>query len=88
LREITLAKILEALLVLVAVYILVRLSGALLERLASRVPRSRFFFKMMARVIAPSQQTLWAVFTAVGVALGLGAQDLVKERARRPGHPD
>jgi small-conductance mechanosensitive channel len=29
-------------------------------------------------VIAPSQQTMWTVFTAVGVALGFGAQDLVK----------
>jgi small-conductance mechanosensitive channel len=31
---------------------------------------------ILTGVIAPSQQTLWAVFTAVGVALG--AQDPVK----------
>jgi small-conductance mechanosensitive channel len=33
---------------------------------------------VLGAIIAPSQQALWAMVTAAGVALGLGAQDLVK----------
>jgi small-conductance mechanosensitive channel len=33
---------------------------------------------VLGAILAPTQQTLWAMVTALGVALGLGAQDLVK----------
>jgi small-conductance mechanosensitive channel len=95
LRNISAGRILEAILVVLVVYGLVRLSNAALEALARQVPRSRFFFKaaapvarfglwlgggllILTAIFAPTQQTLWAVLTAIGVALGFGAQDLVK----------
>ncbi len=87
-------KIGYALLVLASVYLLIRLADSVLEGLSRRAPRSRFFFKMMSPLIrfglwilgafvilatfAPSTNTLWAVLASVGIALGLGAQDLVR----------
>ena len=87
-------KILSALLVLVVVYLLIRFITATLEALSNRVARARFFFKMLPPVIrfvlwlgglvvilsmfAPSANALLAVLASVGIALGLGAQDLVK----------
>jgi small-conductance mechanosensitive channel len=94
LTEVSGTKILYAILVLVAVYLLVRLSNAALESLSQRAPRARFFFKMLSpltrfgfwvigaalvlAVFAPSRDTLFAVLASIGIALGLGAQDLVK----------
>ena len=62
--------------------------------LSRQAPRARFFFKMLTPVLrfglwlaasitvvaifAPTWQTLFAVLASVGIALGLGAQDLVK----------
>jgi len=87
-------NILYSLLVLVITYLLVRQSSELLEMLAAKAPRARFFFKMLAPVLrfsfwiigtililsifSPSRETLLAVLASVGIALGLGAQDLVK----------
>lgn len=84
-----------AILVLAGAFLAVRLSAALLDRVAARAPRARFFFKILAPVLAfafwiaagviilfgilsPSQATLLAVLASVGIAFGLGAQELVK----------
>jgi len=94
LQEFSLYRILQSIFVLVVAYVLVRLSSALLETLSRQAPRARFFFKMLAPVFrfglwlgasitviaifSPTWQTLLAVLASVGIALGLGAQDLVK----------
>jgi small-conductance mechanosensitive channel len=94
LTRVTAGTIFYALVVLAVTYLLVRLSEALLETLARQAPRARFFFKMLAPVLrfglwtaglifilsifSPSRDTLFAVLASVGIALGLGAQDLVK----------
>ena len=87
-------SVLSALLVIGVTWLLVRGSDRLLSALADRAPRARFFFKLLAPVtrfplwamatfivvsiFAPSRETLLAVLASVGIALGLGAQDLVK----------
>jgi small-conductance mechanosensitive channel len=87
-------NILYAALVIASLWALVRLSDAFLETLSRRAPRARFFFKLLAPVLrfglwltgallilsifSPSRDTLLAVLASVGIALGLGAQDLVK----------
>ena len=87
-------KIVYALLVLVAVYVMIRFITATLEALSKHAARARFFFKMLIPVMrfvlwlsgmitviamfAPSENTLLAVLGSVAIALGLGAQDLVK----------
>jgi MscS family membrane protein len=87
-------KIVYALLVLVAVYLMIRFITATLEALSRHAARARFFFKMLIPVMrfvlwisgmiivivmfAPSENTLLAVLGSVAIALGLGAQDLVK----------
>ncbi len=94
LQEFSFSRILQSIIVLGVAYVLVRLSSALLETLSRQAPRARFFFKMLTPVLrfglwlaasitiiaifAPTWQTLIAVVASVGIALGLGAQDLVK----------
>lgn len=87
-------SILNAILTIAVIYLIIRLSDALASILSNRAPRARFFFKMAATIVrfsalfvggtlivaifAPSQQTLFAVLASAGLALGLGAQDLIK----------
>lgn len=87
-------NILYAALVVASIWALVRVSDAFLETLSRRAPRARFFFKLLApalrfglwlvgvvlilSIFSPSRDTLLAVLASVGIALGLGAQDLVK----------
>ncbi len=87
-------RIFYAIVTLVAAYLLVRLSSALLRGLGQRAPRARFFFNMISPIIrfamwlgatiiilaifSPSRETLLAVLASIGIALGLGGQDLVK----------
>ncbi|GBC77469.1 Mechanosensitive channel MscK [bacterium HR08] len=94
LTRISPTSILYALLVVAVAYFLIRMSTTVLDTLARRAPRARFFFLMLAPVIrfgvwlssgaivlaifAPSRDTLLAVLASVGIAFGLGAQDLVK----------
>jgi small-conductance mechanosensitive channel len=76
-------------------WVLVRASVFLIDGLARRAPRARFFFKMLApavriavwltaivtivfALLAPTASTLLALLASVGIALGLGAQDLVR----------
>jgi small-conductance mechanosensitive channel len=94
LKGASVSNVLYGLLVLLVVYLLVRLSHWVLAVLAHRVPRARFFFNLLAplsrfsfwlvglvivlSIFSPSRETLLAVVASVGIALGLGAQDLVK----------
>lgn len=87
-------NLLYAVLVMAAVWLLVRVSNAFLETLAHQAPRARFFFKLLApllrfglwfvgtliilSIFAPGRDTQLAVLASAGIALGLGAQDLVK----------
>lgn len=93
-KWITLAKILEACLVIGLAILLVYLTGRLLEMLSTQAPRARFFFKLLSPIVrfgiwftmtmlvvaifAPSRETMLAVTASIGIALGLGAQDLIK----------
>lgn len=86
--------ILWALVVVAAVWLLVRANYHVLHALSLRAPRARFLFKLLDPIVrfalwtaggflilsifAPSQETMLAVLASVGIALGLGAQDLVK----------
>lgn len=94
LSSISVGTIAEAALVLAVAWLVVRGSDRLFNRLGDEAPRARFFFKMLAPVVrfaiwalvtfmvisifAPSRDTLLALLASMGIALGLGAQDLVK----------
>jgi len=87
-------SLLNAIITIASVHLTIRLSDALASLLSDRAPRARFYFKMSATIVrfsalfigatllvaifAPSQQTLFAVLASAGLALGLGAQDLIK----------
>jgi MscS family membrane protein len=87
-------KVIDALVILAVVYLIIRFITTGLEALSHRAARARFFFKMLIPVMrfvlwicamvviiamfAPSTNTLLAVLGSVAIALGLGAQDLVK----------
>lgn len=94
LSRLTPMNVLYAVLVFAVAYLAVRGSDRVLETLGARAPRARFFFKMLVPVtrfvmwtfatvtvitiFTPSSGALIAVLASVGLALGLGAQDLVK----------
>lgn len=94
LTRFTITNIFYAALTLATAWLLVRLSDALLDVLSRKAARARFFFKLLApllrfslwivsaivllSIFSPSRDTLFAVLASVGIALGLGAQDLVK----------
>jgi len=94
LNRVTGRNLLSATVVVVVTWILVRLMDRALEALARQAPRARFFFKLLApifrfaawllatfvvlQIFAPSRDTQLAVLASAGIALGLGAQDLVK----------
>jgi MscS family membrane protein len=94
LPDFSIAKIFYALLIIIAVYAGIRFITIALEALSNRASRARFFFKMLIPVMrfliwlmgmfvifamfAPSANALLAALASVGIALGFGAQDLVK----------
>jgi small-conductance mechanosensitive channel len=94
LNRFTLGNVFYALLVLALAGLIVRATDTVLEALSRRAARARFFFKLMSPVMrftiwligivsvlaifSPSRETLLAVMASVGIALALGAQDLVK----------
>lgn len=79
---------------LAIVWLAIKGAERVLVFLSDKVPRARFFFKRLAPVVritlwfvsilavieilAPTQQAFVAGVAAIGLALGLGAQDLVK----------
>jgi len=94
-QKVSVGKFISAILLVVAVYLLVRASDGLLAALGQKMPRARFFFMrlaplarfllwlgaaflLVAGVIAPTRETMFAILAAASVALGFGAQDLVK----------
>jgi small-conductance mechanosensitive channel len=90
----TLTKFVEVLLILGLTWFIIRYSSRLLDALASQSPRARFvvrwvqpmiriFFWFSAlmlcfALVAPSTETFYAGLASAGIAIGLGAQDLVK----------
>jgi small-conductance mechanosensitive channel len=94
LTRVSVTSIFYTVLTLAAAWLLARVSDALWEALSRRAPRARFFFKLLSpmlrfalwfvstivvlSIFSPSRDTLFAVLASVGIALGLGAQDLVK----------
>lgn len=87
-------RVLAALVVLAGAYITVRAVAAGIEAVSRSAPRARLFFSGLGPVLgfvvwivasiavvaifAPSRETLLAIAASVGIALGLGAQDLVR----------
>ena len=94
LEQVTARRVIEALLILLITWIAIRSLDRFLEFLSGRAPRARFFFKRLEPVsrialwfaamilifnlLAPSRETFFAAIASIGIALGLGAQDLVK----------
>ena len=94
LKNVSWTGILGAGLLLVAAALLLRWFGRLLDFLTQRVPRARFFFNrsrpiarlavwvlasvLSVRLIVPDQTAFFAAMTGLGLAIGLGAQDLIK----------
>ena len=93
-EQMTISNIVMAVMILALAWLAIRWSARLLEFLGGRVARARFFFKQIEPVIritvwfaaafftisllAPSQETFWAGIGSMALALGLGAQDLIK----------
>ena len=94
LANISLSGILLTLLTLIAAAILIRYLSRLLERISRNYPRARFIAKMIEpvvritiwfvavtigiRILAPSQDAFLAGIGSIALAIGLGAQDLIK----------
>ncbi|NWG13696.1 MAG: mechanosensitive ion channel [Acidobacteria bacterium] len=94
LEHVTFWRVMTGLLVLLAAWVLVRYISRLFALLGSRVPRSRFLVRLLEpavrigvwfavlfivfSLLAPTQETFLAAVASLGLALGLGAQDLVK----------
>lgn len=94
LQQISWSRVAQAVVILLAAWLLIRWSARTLEYLSARVPRARFFFKrlepllrigfwfvailLLFNLLAPSRETFLASVASFGLALGLGAQDLVK----------
>lgn len=94
LEKTTLQQILLVLLIVLCCLLVIQGMVFLSNTLGRKVPRTRFFFNilvtigrflawfmaflMITQVISPSRETFLAIIATVGIALGLGAQDLVK----------
>jgi small-conductance mechanosensitive channel len=94
LAQLTLVHVLECIVIISVTVLLIRFVQKTLEGLGEAAPRSRFFFKTVipiigfvlwllaassiAGILAPSTNTILAMTASLGIALGLGAQDLVK----------
>jgi len=94
LQQFTASRIFAAVAVLIGAWLLIRWLSQLLELFSQRSTKARFFIKWFQPVLritlwfaaaivifdllAPSRDTFFATVASVGIALGLGAQDLVK----------
>ncbi len=92
--QITFGRVVSAVVILTVAWLLIRLSARLLEFFSGRVTRARFFFKRMEPLVrisiwlgatfliidtlSPSRETFWAGVGSIAIAIGLGAQDLIK----------
>lgn len=93
-NRITFGNLTEAAILILIAWIAIRWLSKLFNLLASKIPRSRFLMKMLEpasrigiwflvffliiRILAPSQEAFWASLASLGLAVGLGAQDLIK----------
>jgi small-conductance mechanosensitive channel len=87
-------NVLLAAVVLALTFVAIRWAARLLDFVGARAPRSRLYVKWLepilrislwfvailacVRLVAPTPQTFLAALGAMGLAIGLGAQDLVK----------
>jgi len=87
--------VLLALFIAAAAYVFAAFSGYTFEALSRRFPARRLFFKrlqplpqlaayvvggyLIVRIVGPDQTSLYAILGSVALALGLAAQDLVKD---------
>ncbi len=94
LREFTFQRIGAAVAALGVAWLVIRWTSRVLETMSRRSTRARFFIKWVEPVLrigiwfvailicvnllAPSRETFFAGIASLGLALGLGAQDLVK----------
>lgn len=94
LKQFTVRSISLAIFTLFAAWLIIRWISNLLEGLSRRSTRARFLIKWIEpilritiwfiaiivcfNVLAPSRETFLATIASFGIALGLGAQDLVK----------
>lgn len=92
--QITLGRVAQILLLALVAWIVIRWLSRLFRLLGDKIPRSRFLMKLLEpaarigiwfatiflsiRILAPSQEAFLASIASLGLAVGLGAQDLVK----------
>jgi small-conductance mechanosensitive channel len=94
LEKVTLGNVFEGVMIILIAWIGIRLSSRLFNLLSEKIPRARFLTKMLEpatriglwflavlfiiNILAPSDNTIFASIASLGLALGLGAQDLIK----------
>jgi MscS family membrane protein len=92
--QITIGRLIDAALLILIGWIAIRLLSKLLNFLSNKIPRSRFLMKFLEpvsrigiwfivfflsiRILAPSKEAFLASLASLGLAIGLGAQDLIK----------
>lgn len=92
--NLTIANVSLVILILVATWAVIRYAAHLLRMLGDRSPRARFAIRWLEpllritmwfvavffslELLAPSQETFIAGLSSVAIAIGLGAQDLIK----------
>jgi MscS family membrane protein len=94
LQYFTAGRLSAVLLVLASAWLVIRYTGRLLDALATHSSRARFFVKWLEPVLritlwfvaifisfdvlAPTRETFFAAIGSLAIAIGLGAQDLIK----------
>jgi small-conductance mechanosensitive channel len=94
LENVSISSVVTAILVFAAAWVVIQWSALGIEALARRSVRGRLFFKQLEpvvrmivwfaasyvalRILAPSRETFFALIASIGLAVGLGAQDLVR----------
>jgi small-conductance mechanosensitive channel len=94
LENVSARSILVVIVIFFAAWLMLRWNSRWLEHLSRRSARGRFVFKRIEpivrmvvwfyasylglRFLAPSQETFFALIASIGLAIGLGGQDLVK----------
>ncbi len=94
LQQFTPGRLFSVLLVLAGAWLLIRYTARLLDALGKRGPRARFLMKWLEPVLritlwfaaiflsfdllAPSQEAFLAAIGSLAIAIGLGAQDLIR----------
>ncbi len=93
-ERITAGRVATSLLVLLVAWVLIRWISRFFNLLSARVPRSRFLMRLLEpavrigmwfvaifivfSLLAPTREAFLTAIASLGLALGLGAQDLIK----------